>query len=59
VFLKSIDLFGFKSFADKSHIEFTNGISALVGPNGCGKSNVVDAVKWVLITNAMWRAFPF
>jgi len=48
VFLKSIDLFGFKSFAEKSHIDFTDGISALVGPNGCGKSNVVDAVKWVL-----------
>jgi chromosome segregation protein len=48
VFLKSIDLFGFKSFAGKSHIQFTDGISALVGPNGCGKSNVVDAVKWVL-----------
>jgi len=48
VFLKSIDLFGFKSFAEKSHIQFTDGISALIGPNGCGKSNVVDAVKWVL-----------
>ncbi len=48
MFLKSIDLFGFKSFADKSHIEFTEGISALLGPNGCGKSNVVDAIKWVL-----------
>ena len=48
MFLKSIDLFGFKSFADKSRIEFTDGISALLGPNGCGKSNVVDAVKWVL-----------
>lgn len=48
VFLKSIELFGFKSFADKSLIEFTDGISALLGPNGCGKSNVVDAVKWVL-----------
>jgi chromosome segregation protein len=48
VFLKSIDLFGFKSFAERTHIEFTDGISALIGPNGCGKSNVVDAVKWVL-----------
>ena len=48
MFLKSIELFGFKSFADKSYIEFTEGISALLGPNGCGKSNVVDAVKWVL-----------
>ena len=48
MFLKSIDLLGFKSFADKSHIEFTDGISALIGPNGCGKSNVVDAIKWVL-----------
>lgn len=48
MFLKSIDLFGFKSFADKSHIAFTDGVAALIGPNGCGKSNVVDAVKWVL-----------
>jgi len=48
VFLKSIEIFGFKSFADRSRIEFTDGISALLGPNGCGKSNVVDAIKWVL-----------
>jgi chromosome segregation protein len=48
VFLKSVELFGFKSFADRSKIEFTDGISALLGPNGCGKSNVVDAIKWVL-----------
>lgn len=48
MFLKSIDLFGFKSFAERTHIKFTDGISALIGPNGCGKSNVVDAVKWVL-----------
>lgn len=48
MFLKSIELFGFKSFADRSKIEFRDGISALLGPNGCGKSNVVDAVKWVL-----------
>ncbi len=46
--LRSVELLGFKSFADKSRIEFTDGISALLGPNGCGKSNVVDAVKWVL-----------
>jgi chromosome segregation protein len=47
VHLKSIELFGFKSFAERTRIEFTRGTSALLGPNGCGKSNVVDAVKWV------------
>lgn len=48
VFLKSLEIFGFKSFADRTRIEFSEGITALLGPNGCGKSNVVDAVKWVL-----------
>jgi len=48
VFLKSIELFGFKSFADRTKIEFSSGIAALLGPNGCGKSNIVDAIKWVL-----------
>ncbi len=48
MFLKQIDVFGFKSFADKCSIEFNDGITAFVGPNGCGKSNVVDAIKWVL-----------
>ncbi len=48
MFLKGLEVFGFKSFADRTRIEFADGITALLGPNGCGKSNVVDAVKWVL-----------
>ncbi|HEY9053416.1 MAG TPA: AAA family ATPase [Rectinemataceae bacterium] len=48
MFLKSLEIFGFKSFADRTIIEFSDGISALLGPNGCGKSNVVDAIKWVV-----------
>jgi chromosome segregation protein len=48
VFLKNIEIFGFKSFADRAKIDFSPGISALLGPNGCGKSNIVDAIKWVL-----------
>lgn len=48
MFLKNIEVFGFKSFADRVKIDFSPGISALIGPNGCGKSNVVDSIKWVL-----------
>ena len=48
MFLKSLEIFGFKSFADRTRIEFAEGITALLGPNGCGKSNVVDTMKWVL-----------
>ena len=46
--LKKLEIIGFKSFCDKAIIEFPPGISAVVGPNGCGKSNIIDALRWVM-----------
>ena len=46
--LRTLKVHGFKSFADSTTIEFHDGITAVVGPNGCGKSNISDAIRWVL-----------
>lgn len=48
MFLKAVEIFGFKSFGEKVYIEFNRGLTSIVGPNGSGKSNILDAVLWVL-----------
>ena len=48
MYLKRIEITGFKSFADKTIIEFEDDVTAVVGPNGSGKSNITEAVRWVL-----------
>lgn len=48
MFLKELEIYGFKSFAKRIKLSFNSGITAIVGPNGCGKSNITDAIRWVL-----------
>jgi chromosome segregation protein len=48
MFLKAVEIFGFKSFGERVYIEFNRGLTSIVGPNGSGKSNILDAVLWVL-----------
>jgi len=48
LFLKELEIYGFKSFAKRIKLSFSSGITAIVGPNGCGKSNIADAIRWVL-----------
>ena len=49
MFLTKLELHGFKSFVDATDVSFGNGITAVVGPNGCGKTNISDAIRWRLI----------
>lgn len=48
MYISKLEIVGFKSFATKTVLQFGQGVTAVIGPNGCGKSNVVDAIRWVM-----------
>jgi len=48
MYLSKLEMVGFKSFGLKTELSFNDGVTAIVGPNGCGKTNIVDAIRWVL-----------
>ena len=48
MYISELNIHGFKSFAKKEKLKFGEGVTVIVGPNGCGKTNIVDAIRWVL-----------